>query len=106
MVETESQILRRLKRLLLKRVSLHRFVLFGSRARGDSDPASDMDVLVVVDGEAGDDIRDFISDCAWEAGYEDGILVVPVVFSRDEWENGPERNSLLAQAVALEGVPV
>ena len=65
-----------------------------------------MDVLVVVEGTAGEDVRDYISDCAWEAGYREGILVVPVVFTRDEWENGPERHSLLAQAVAIEGVPV
>ena len=106
MAEIEKRILNRLKRLLLKRVALHRLVLFGSRARGDSDPDSDMDILVVVEGTAGEDIRDYISDCAWEAGYREGILVVPVVFTRDEWENGPERSSLLAQAVAAEGVPL
>jgi hypothetical protein len=32
--------------------------------------------------------------------------VVPVVFSRDEWEQGPERYSLLVQAVEAEGVPI
>jgi hypothetical protein len=34
------------------------------------------------------------------------MVIVPVVFARDEWEDGPERYSLLAQAVELEGVPV
>lgn len=106
MAEIEKRILSRLKRRLQKRLALHQLILFGSRARGDSDPASDMDVLVVVEGAVGEDIRDYISDCAWEAGYREGMLVVPVVFTRDEWENGPERHSLLAQAVALEGVPV
>ncbi|HPD16039.1 MAG TPA: nucleotidyltransferase domain-containing protein [Planctomycetota bacterium] len=102
----EKRILGRLKQLLLKRVSLHRLILFGSRARGDAEPDSDMDVLVVLDGEADDSVRDYVSDCAWEAGYRDGIVVVPVIFARDEWEEGPERSSLLAQAVEREGVPV
>ncbi|MBM4040036.1 MAG: nucleotidyltransferase domain-containing protein [Planctomycetes bacterium] len=102
----EKRILGRFKRLLLRRVALHRLVLFGSRARGDADPDSDMDVLVVVEGAADEATRDYVGDCAWEAGYREGMVIVPVVFSREEWENGPERNSLLAQAVALEGVPV
>lgn len=106
MSKIETRILRRLRALLLKRVVVDRLILFGSRARGDADPDSDMDVLVVVSGPADDEVRDYISTCAWEAGYRDGILVVPVVFTRDEWEGGPERNSLLARAVALEGVPV
>jgi len=106
MNEVEKRILGRLKRLLLERVALHRLILFGSRARGDADPDSDMDVLVVVEGAADEATRDYVSDCAWEAGYRDGIVIVPVVFTRDEWEKGPERHSLLAQAVELEGVPV
>jgi hypothetical protein len=65
-----------------------------------------MDVLVVAEDELSEKDADFISDCAWEAGFERGIVVVPVVFSREEWENGPERYSLLAQAVELDGVLV
>jgi predicted nucleotidyltransferase len=106
MNDVEKRILGRLKQLLLKRVALHRLILFGSRARGDADPDSDMDVLVVVEEPADESTRDYVSDCAWEAGYREGIVIVPVVFARDEWENGPERQSLLAQAVELEGVPV
>ena len=78
-------------------------VLFGSRARGDAEPDSDMDVLVVVD-DLTEDMEDYISECAWEAGFERGIVLVPVVFSRNEWENGPERYSLLAEAIKSEGV--
>jgi hypothetical protein len=32
-------------------------------------------------------------------------VLVPITFSREQWENGPERFSLLAQAVRAEGVP-
>ena len=78
---------------------------FGSRARGDADPQSDMDVVVILDGVADNDTKNYVSDCAWEAGFEHGIVVVPVVFTRNEWKNGPERQSLFVQAVETEGVP-
>lgn len=100
----EKKVLETFKALLLKRVSLYKMILFGSRARGDVVPHSDMDVLVVLDKPSGEQDFDYVSDCAWEAGFEYGIVVVPVVFTREEWENSPERYSLLAQAVAEEGV--
>ncbi len=106
MNDVDKRILKRLKRLLQKRVALRRLVLFGSRARGDADPDSDVDVLVVIEGAADEATRDYVSDCAWEAGYREGVVIVPVVFSREEWEEGPERGSLLAQAIEREGVPL
>ena len=99
----EKQILETFANLVHKKVSLHSVVLFGSRARGDAEPDSDMDVLVIVDDLAEKD-EDYISECAWEAGFESGIVVVPIVYSRFEWENGPERYSLLAEAVKSDGV--
>lgn len=102
----EKIVLDTFKELLLKRGKLQRLILFGSRARGDANPLSDMDVLVVLDDSANEEDFDYVSDSAWEAGFEQGIVIVPVVFTRNEWEESPERYSLLAQAVAAEGVPL
>jgi predicted nucleotidyltransferase len=45
----EKQILETFAYLVRKKVSIHSIVLFGSRARGDAEIDSDMDVLVIVD---------------------------------------------------------
>jgi hypothetical protein len=63
-----------------------------------------MDVVVIVEGTMNQINRDYISRCAWEAGYRHGMVVVPVVFTRDEWENGPERYSLFVQGVMTDGI--
>lgn len=78
----------------------------GSRARNDVDLYSDVDVLVVLDKPINDENVDYVSDCTWEAGFEHGIIIVPVVFGETEWENSPERYSLLAKAVETEGVAI
>jgi predicted nucleotidyltransferase len=104
MTETDRKILDKFKALLSKCIRLHKMILFGSRARGDAEPESDMDVVVIVDGPTNDEIKNTISECAWEAGFEHGIVVVPVTFSRDEWEKGPERESLFVLAVERDGV--
>jgi predicted nucleotidyltransferase len=100
----EKEILDTFKALVSKRVKLNKIILFGSRARGDAEASSDLDVVVIVEDGASDADREYVSDCAWEAGFEKGIVVVPVVFTHSEWESGPEHNSLLVQAVEQEGV--
>jgi len=105
-LKREKTVLDKFKTLLLKQVSLDRLILFGSRARGDAGRYSDIDVVVVLKDDADEQDFDYVSDCAWEAGFEYGIVIVPVVFTKNEWENGPERYSLLAQAVEKEGVPI
>src|SRR3972149_4353981 len=105
MNNNEKIVLDRFKALLSTHIGLHKLILFGSRARGDADPDSDLDVLVVLDNRPTDREQGIISDCAWEAGFESGIVVVPVVFARHDWEAGPERYSLLAQTVAGDGPP-
>lgn len=102
----DKEIVHKFKSLLQKRVKLHRLVLFGSRARGDADPDSDMDILVVLNEPATREVRDIVSSCAWEAGFDDGVVVSSIVFTRDEWENGPEYYSPFAEAVRMEGVPI
>ena len=102
----EKEILDTFKALVLKRVKLNRIILFGSRARGDAEAFSDMDVVVILKDGADDADREYVSDCAWESGFEQGIVVVPVVFTQSEWESGPEHYSLLVQAVERDGVPL
>ena len=104
MNKIEKQVLRKFKRLVSARVPVNRMILFGSRARGDAEPYSDLDILVILEDGASEEVKDLVSDCAWEAGYESGVLVAPVVFTREEWEEGPERASLLALAVKADGI--
>lgn len=98
----EKRILDTFKHLLEQRVHLNTFALFGSRARGDAGRCSDMDVLVVVD-QLDRPTANYISDCAWESSFGSGIVVVPVSYSKSEWE-GIESQSLLAANIRTEGV--
>jgi DNA polymerase sigma len=94
------------KSLLEKKPAVHEVILFGSRARGDADPQSDVDLIVILDDEAGDPEREYVSDCAWEIGFANRLAPVPIVFTREEWEHGLESVSLLGQAVRSEGIQI
>jgi len=104
--EKDRRVVERFKNLMRERgVPLHSVVLFGSRARGDDNEDSDYDVLVVVE-RIDRATRKTVSRCAWEVGFEDCLLIIPVVVTKGEVENSPFRSSLLMQAVREDGTVI
>jgi predicted nucleotidyltransferase len=60
-------------------------ILFGSRARGDAAPDSDMDVMVIL-ANAPRDIRRDVRDLATEVWLEHGIFLSTRVSSEAHWQ--------------------
>lgn len=60
-------------------------ILFGSYARGDAEPGSDIDVLILVDASRQDiSARNWqVGDLAAELLLDYGIVVSPIVENRD-----------------------
>ena len=102
----EWQLVERFKQLMREQgVPFYQTIVFGSRARGDAHPDSDLDILVLVEHTT-PAIRKLISLCAWEVGFDAGILLQTVVMTREQVEHGPEQSSLLMLAINKEGVAV
>ncbi|NTW67744.1 MAG: nucleotidyltransferase domain-containing protein [Nitrospirae bacterium] len=94
-----------LKRRLSAIVQLVDFKVFGSRARGDDDEYSDLDVFIEVEALS-PSLKEEISDIVWEVGYQNDMVISPRIFTRDELERSPLRASSIVKAIADEGVPV
>lgn len=103
MLEKELKIVEKFKQLVKRRVMVHEVRVFGSRARGDAAEDSDLDVLVVVD-QLDHATEKYISDCAWEAGFPDEIVIMPVAITLDNLKNSPLRESAFIRTVYREGV--
>jgi antitoxin ChpS len=75
--------------------------LFGSRARGDAKPFSDVDLAIVVSDSArgGAEVAD-LSGIAYEVFLQTGAEIQPWVFSTSEWEHPTEA----AEAVLLRSI--
>ncbi len=88
--------------------NLDRVLLFGSRARGDYDEDSDVDLIVVLrhieDNRA---VRKDIRNLAYELsfGSDRAVVVCPIVYSADEWDGhlDPPRLNVGQEGVLLAG---
>lgn len=78
-------------------------ILFGSKARGDSRPWSDIDILIVVDRDDWH-LSHAISDLAADVSLEFNVLLGPRVIGRERWERMKQRSCGLYQNVASEGI--
>ena len=100
MNDKDLEIVERFKELVSRKVKIHELQVFGSRTRGDASPESDLDVLVVVE-QLDHSIERYISDCAWEAGFPEDVIVMPVAISLDTLRNSPIRESVFIKNVVL-----
>lgn len=105
MKESDRAAVLALKQRLQQRFGQVELVLFGSKARGDDAPDSDIDVLIVLESvtaRAESEIDDLIYDM--DLAYD--CVISAVVFSRRELAEGPLRQSPLLRVIEREGVPV
>jgi predicted nucleotidyltransferase len=82
--------------------------LFGSRARGDFSPFSDVDVAVILDDSSGQAFRvGPLSELAYDVFLKTGAEIQPWPFSEAEWIE-PERSSSprLVRAARRDSRPV
>ena len=103
MTEKDLRIARDLKRRLLQVVQLLDIRVFGSRARGGADEYSDMDVFLKIEGIDAE-IKEKIDDVVWQVGFENFLVISPLIFTRHEIENTPLRSSPIVESIMLEGV--
>lgn len=102
LTENEQRALDEYRNLLLRRFpgQVERLVLFGSKARGEATPSSDIDVLVVLDREEKPSKGGFyplgLTNPVWreivgmtfDFLMEYGVDISPTVISKSEYKRG------------------
>jgi len=81
------------------------FRVYGSKARGDADEFSDMDIFIEV-LSMDKKIKEDIADISWEVGLKNLLVISPLVFSKDEIENSPLRVSPIVKNIYEQGIRI
>ncbi len=103
--QNDLKTARELKKRVSEFTPLIDFRLFGSRARGDADEYSDMDIFMEFES-VNRELKKRVKNAAWEMTLETGIVVTTLLFSRDEIENSALRSSPIIRVIMEEGVTV
>ena len=82
------EILNTLKRILYQVAPDATVILYGSEARGESRPDSDIDVLILLNKEKITlTDRQQITYPLYDVELDTGVIISPKVFSKNLWEN-------------------
>ena len=105
----EREAIARFKRglAMLPDVGVERVILFGSRARGEGNEGSDIDLAVILSGDEGPYWRQIV-DVATELNleYEYRIRVSPLIVSHAKLLELWDRERAIARAILSEGLEV
>lgn len=83
-------IVRQIKEVVQLKEPTATTILYGSEARGDARADSDIDVLILLDGDTRNLRReDEISGALYDLELNTGVLISPMIMLRKQWENRP-----------------
>ena len=102
----ELAAVRELKAGLDRDFGLVRLILYGSKARGDSGPGSDIDLIVVLDGRPDWQTKRAIYHRCFEVGLKHDVVLQPVVFAEADFTSARYSVTPLVRNVAAEGVAI
>jgi predicted nucleotidyltransferase len=106
LVPNERHSVLEASRVLKSELPVTRVILFGSKARGQGQPYSDIDLLVLTRCPVSSALRHAISDRLAEINLRNDVLLTSVVVPEQEWSNGLARYMLIHSEVERDGYEV
>ena len=105
MTQKDFAIAKEVKAKVSQVVDLVDIRVFGSRARGDGDEYSDMDVFIEV-GRLDKKQKEKIREIVWEIGFNNSIHISPLIYTISEITESPLRSSPVVKCILEEGITV
>lgn len=103
-VEEERKAILEFKRAVNKLSPGSEFILFGSRARGENNKISDIDILVLVNHNIESKLEEKIFEQAFEVGLNYEVTFGIIVYSKEIWNSSLAREMPLHWNIDREGI--
>ena len=85
-----EDVIERIRMLVRQAAPTSETILFGSEARGEARPDSDIDRLILLDGDKMTLAREEeVTLPLYELELETGVEISPIVMLKKQWENRP-----------------
>ena len=83
-----------------------RIVLYGSQARGQTGPESDIDLLVLLNEDVTAAKKRIIHDMLYEIGLAEDLVISTIIRSYDRWNSPISQATPLYRIIHQEGIEV
>lgn len=99
----DLDLARKVKQRINEKIKITDFRIYGSRARGDANWDSDLDLYIEVPAITKEE-RKFINSVAWEVGLENDLVITPVIVTKEQLVNTPFTATTFYQTIEQEGI--
>jgi predicted nucleotidyltransferase len=106
LTERDRRCLTEAAATLKSKLPVERVILFGSKARGDAAADSDIDLLVLTSRPVTPELREALSDLAFQVSLRNDAVLSFIAASSQEWDNGLLRYTLIHQEVERDGCEI
>ncbi|MCZ8519868.1 nucleotidyltransferase family protein [Paenibacillus caseinilyticus] len=104
MNDNEQAAVRDLLRRIKVEFGVKRLFLFGSRARGEAEPYSDIDLLVLTEKTKTIQDQYRLSDISADISINYGVALNCLYFNEEDWKRGELVNPQLKANIEREGI--
>ncbi len=102
----DLQAILELKRELTKRFINAEVVVYGSKARGEAEPESDIDVLILLQDDVDDRLREEVFHLAYKIELIYEVVFGILVQSKSFWNSPRAKSMPIHHCIDKEGVAV
>ena len=106
LMKNENDAIKAAIRMLKSEFSIAKVILFGSKARGDDDKHSDIDLLVVASRLLHWKEEKAIVGALFDIGMEYDVIFSPLFTFYDEWEQGIFTEFPVCREISQDGAVV
>ncbi len=106
LTEDEKQLLREVKEAVLRYEPDAEVIIYGSAARGDREPESDYDVLVLVNRPLSVNEENEIDAAVYDVELARGVVISLILCPREDWESSLLSTSPYRRNVEVQGALV
>ncbi|MGY4764507.1 nucleotidyltransferase family protein [Paenibacillus caseinilyticus] len=104
MNDNERTAVRDLLQRIKAEFGVKRLLIFGSRARGEADQYSDIDLLVLTEKTRTIQDRYRLSDISADVSIAYGVALNCLYYNEDDWKSGESVNPRLKANIEREGI--
>lgn len=103
---TDENLMSRVKAVIREVDPRAEALLHGSRARGQADPESDWDLVILLNIPVTEQLKRTIRHRLYEIEWETGEVISCIIHSRAQWNAAPLRETPFRQRVSREAIRV